>query len=103
MSTNTPGETNTRRKRRAKRASRKAARQMRLHERLRAAGVDDPMLRRPQVIEMTGLDYSTIYRGFKAGTFPQPIQLGLKAIGWRKSAITHWLDARQRPSVEGDR
>lgn len=41
------------------------------------------------------LDRSTIWRMVRAGDFPAPIQLTASRIGWRWSAIKHWLDARE--------
>lgn len=28
------------------------------------------------------------------GTFPKPIQLGKRAVGWPESAIAEWLESR---------
>ena len=42
----------------------------------------------------TGLCRSSIYSGIKSGTFPSPIQLGLRAVGWLDSDITAWIESR---------
>ncbi len=52
------------------------------------------ILRRREVESRTGLGCSTIYDGIKAGTFPAPIQLGPKSVGWVESEINAWLSAR---------
>lgn len=52
------------------------------------------ILRRREVEARTGLGCSTIYDGIKAGTFPAPIQLGPKSVGWVESEIIAWLSAR---------
>lgn len=49
------------------------------------------ILRRPQVEARTGLSRSTIYASIKAGTFPAPISLGPKAVGWVDSDINNWI------------
>jgi prophage regulatory protein len=49
------------------------------------------ILRLKQVQEETGLSRSSIYRGVQAGTFPSPISLGLRAVGWRRGCIDVWL------------
>ncbi len=49
------------------------------------------ILRIKQVQEETGLSRSSIYRGVQAGTFPSPISLGLRAVGWRRGCIDVWL------------
>ncbi len=52
------------------------------------------ILRRREVEARTGLGCSTIYDGIKAGTFPAPIQLGPKSVGWVEAEIVAWLAAR---------
>ncbi len=56
------------------------------------------ILRRKQVEARTGLSRSTIYDRIKAGTFPAPISLGEKAVGWIESEIDAWLNARIQAS-----
>ena len=40
------------------------------------------ILRRKQVEERTGLSRSTIYFRIQEGSFPKPVPLGLRAVGW---------------------
>src|SRR5258705_10359808 len=40
------------------------------------------ILRRKQVQNRTGLSRSTIYERVRAGTFPRPISLGPRTVGW---------------------
>ena len=54
----------------------------------------DKILRRPEVEQCTGLSRSSIYNGIAANTFPRPIPLGEKAVGWLESEITAWQKAR---------
>ncbi len=56
------------------------------------------ILRRPDVEAATGLSRSAIYAGMKVGSFPRPVSLGPKAVGWRTSDIFAWLE--QRPAAE---
>ena len=56
------------------------------------------ILRRPQVEARTGLARSTIYDRIKAGTFPAPVSLGEKAVGWVESEIDAWIAARIQAS-----
>ena len=53
------------------------------------------ILRRDLVQERTGLSRSTIYAMMAAGSFPKPIPLGLRAVGWAESEINAWLEARK--------
>lgn len=41
----------------------------------------------------TGLSRSTIYSKIKDGTFPAPIPLGARAVGWLSRDIDLWIDA----------
>ncbi len=52
------------------------------------------ILRRKQVETRTGLSRSTIYLRIKKGTFPKPIKLSERAVGWLESEIADWLDEK---------
>jgi prophage regulatory protein len=52
------------------------------------------ILRRKQVESRVGLSRSTIYDAVKAGTFPKPIQLGPRSVGWLESDVAAWLEQR---------
>lgn len=52
------------------------------------------IIRRKQVEVRTGLSRSTIYERVRAGTFPQPISLGGKAVGWVEGEVTAWISAQ---------
>lgn len=49
------------------------------------------VLRRKQVEQKTGLSRSTLYLRIQEGTFPRPINLGGRAVGWLYSEIEAWL------------
>ena len=44
-------------------------------------------LRLPEVRNRTGKSRSSIYQGIKDGTFPNPIKLGPRAVGWIEAEI----------------
>jgi len=50
------------------------------------------ILRLPTVKSRTGLSRSTIYLRISEGSFPKPISLGGRAVGWIESEINEWLD-----------
>jgi prophage regulatory protein len=50
----------------------------------------DRLLDKWAVEDRTSLDITTIYRKIKAGTFPPPVQVGLRRVAWRESDIAHW-------------
>jgi len=52
------------------------------------------ILRRKQVEARTGLSRSTIYARIAEGKFPQPIDLGGRAVGWIEAEIDTWLTSR---------
>ncbi|MCY0856886.1 helix-turn-helix transcriptional regulator [Cupriavidus sp. D39] len=49
------------------------------------------ILRRRQVESETGLSRSTIYQRIKDKTFPAAVQLGPRAVGWRRGQIDAFL------------
>jgi len=52
------------------------------------------ILRLPAVKARTGLSRSTIYLRVAQGTFPKPVSLGARAVGWVESEIQQWLEQR---------
>lgn len=51
------------------------------------------VLRLDAVEKMVGLKHSTIYAKVAEGSFPKPIKLSAKAVGWLESDIQAWLEA----------
>jgi len=54
----------------------------------------DSILRLPAVKTRTGLSRSTIYLRVSQGTFPRPVGLGGRAVGWVVDEIQSWLAER---------
>lgn len=52
------------------------------------------LYRRPAVQEITCLSRSSIYDLMRQGKFPRPIKLTGKAVAWRESDLTAWLESR---------
>lgn len=52
------------------------------------------IIRRREVEHRTGLSRSSIYLGIAEGTFPPPVKLGVRAVGWVDAEISAWLAAR---------
>jgi len=50
------------------------------------------ILRLPDVKSRTGLSRSTIYLRVNEGTFPKPISLGGRAVGWIESEVQGWVN-----------
>jgi len=51
------------------------------------------ILRLPEVKAATGKSRSSIYQGVANGTFPAPVALGPRSVGWRESDLAAWLDS----------
>jgi len=54
--------------------------------------------RRPDVEKMIGLSRSTVYLMMAEGTFPKPVKLGKRAVGWHEHDVLAWIASR---SIEG--
>ncbi len=52
------------------------------------------VLRMPQVMVVTGLSRTSIWRRLKEGDFPRPIRLGPNAVGWKLRDIELWIETR---------
>jgi prophage regulatory protein len=52
------------------------------------------ILRIGELEALTGKGRSQIYEGINAGTFPGPVPLGERAVGWLSDEIETWLTAR---------
>jgi prophage regulatory protein len=57
------------------------------------------ILRRPEVERLTGLARSTIYSWIDRGSFPGPVKLGERSVGWREGDVREWLEARAPKEV----
>lgn len=55
---------------------------------------NERIIRLKEVKNRTGLSCSTIYAWIKDGMFPKAVALGNKAIGWKESEISSWIETR---------
>ena len=56
------------------------------------------ILRLPAVLQVTGLARSTVYRMMAERTFPAPVKLAKRAVGWRHDDVQQWTNARPTTS-----
>ena len=63
----------------------------------------DRLLTRAEVEYHVGLKRSSIYRGMRAGKFPEPIRIGARAVRWRESEILEFIESRPRATGDGRR
>lgn len=61
----------------------------------------DRILRRREVEHRVGLSRSTLYYRMQRGEFPQPVQLGPRAVGWREADVDEWIRSRAVCTTEG--
>jgi prophage regulatory protein len=56
------------------------------------------ILRLPAVKARTGISRSTIYQHVADGSFPRPVSLGARAVGWVESDIEGWISRKIKES-----
>lgn len=52
------------------------------------------IIRLKEVIDSTGLARSTIYKYISENTFPKPVPLGDRCVGWVDSEVHDWILTR---------
>lgn len=57
--------------------------------------MSERLLRRPEVLSMTGMATSTLYDAMARDAFPRPVKIGRRAVGWPESDLARWLDERK--------
>ena len=58
--------------------------------------IEKRILRRPEVLKLTGLSTASIYRLMAQGAFPKPRKLGVRAVDWVAAEVETWLESRER-------
>ena len=52
------------------------------------------ILRASQVVDMIGVSRTTLWRMVKSASFPSPIKLSERAVGWRARDVSAWIESR---------
>lgn len=52
------------------------------------------ILKRSTVESVTGMSRSTIYAKIAEGTFPKPIRLTARSVGWIEQEVQEWIKSR---------
>lgn len=52
------------------------------------------LLRLPEVIVLTGISRSELYRRMAAGTFPSPVKLGARLSAWPAAEVSRWIETQ---------
>ena len=54
------------------------------------------LIRLKEVQHRVGVGRSTVYRWMADGSFPKPVQLGKRSVGWIEHEIDNWMRSRSR-------
>lgn len=54
--------------------------------------------RLPEVLDLTGLCRSSLYKALAAKDFPEPVKIGKRAVGWLQTDLMAWVQSRQKRS-----
>lgn len=52
------------------------------------------LIKLKDVMDITGLGRSTIYKYITEATFPKPVSLGKKSVAWVESEVQEWIMER---------
>ncbi|MCS3471227.1 prophage regulatory protein [Pseudomonas sp. JUb42] len=52
------------------------------------------LIRRPEVMKLTGIRTTKLYELIKEGQFPKQVHLGGRTVGWVKSEVIAWNRAQ---------
>jgi prophage regulatory protein len=64
------------------------------HQHFSNSSKSEVVLKKSAVITTVGLSSPTIWRKVKDKSFPQPIHLGGRSIGWLQSEVHEWINER---------
>lgn len=62
--------------------------------------MNSKILKLPEVMKATSLSRSSIYAFIKENSFPRPIHLGARAVGWLESEISDWINQKAESRVQ---
>ena len=60
--------------------------------------MEPQILRTPEVLKITRLGRTTLWRRVRSGDFPRPLRLGgpkSRAVGWKREAVEAWVNSRE--------
>ncbi len=62
----------------------------------------EQLLRKPTIIELTGMSNSTLYYMMNKNEFPKPVKLGARSVAWKRSEVENWINSRERAMQGGE-
>ena len=57
------------------------------------------ILRVADVLDRLNIGRSTLYEMKARGDFPEPMQIGARAVGWRERVVNEWIEERDRAAA----
>ena len=51
------------------------------------------LIRRAEVLELTGLSVTSLYRRMSEGTFPKAVRIGPNSVAWKSEDVDAWIQA----------
>lgn len=69
---------------------------MTAHQGNAAAATAERLLRIKEVLCITGLSKTHVYRLIEFGDFPRPVRISPKAVAWPDSEVQGWIAARMQ-------
>jgi prophage regulatory protein len=60
----------------------------------------DRIIRLKEFLLLTGLGRSTVYKMISVGVIDRPLQISVRAVGWRMSSVTKFLNSRRTTGVK---
>ena len=69
---------------------------MNSNQELSTSYTEQHVIRIQELMQITGVSRSSIWRWVKSGDLPPPIALGPNCIGWLSAEIYKWLEDRPR-------
>ncbi len=55
--------------------------------------MEQQIIREKEIVKVTGLSRTSIWRKEKDGTFPKRVRLGSgRAIGWTRASVEQWVE-----------
>jgi prophage regulatory protein len=64
--------------------------------------MSEKILRKPEVLARVGIKNSTLYAWIAQGSFPRPLRIGSRAVGWQESQIDKWIEQKARLAGHSD-
>jgi prophage regulatory protein len=52
------------------------------------------LIRKPEVLSITGLSSSSLYRLMEQGNFPPSILISERSVAWKYLDVQRWIDTR---------